>query len=84
MSKNSKHILSTEKAVETAIKLWEAGTAPVIIASALMNDHFSIGKTETIMRWAYLKLKRVGHFTQKKDPLVNPKLEDLIDPEGAV
>lgn len=64
MKKNPKPIMTVEQAIEAATDLWKSGAAPFLIASALLNDNFSLQQTETIMRWAYLKLKREGAAVQ--------------------
>jgi len=60
MNNKPKSIMTVEQAIEAATGLWKSGVAPFVIASALLNDHFSLRQTETIMRWSYLKLKREG------------------------
>jgi hypothetical protein len=56
--KEAKHVMSTEDALAIAVKAWATGVAPFIIAGSLLNDGFSQKQTETIMRWAYLKVRR--------------------------
>lgn len=68
MKKNPKPIMTVEQAIEASTNLWKSGAAPFLIASALLNDNFSLRQTETIMRWAYLKLKREDALAQTNAP----------------
>ena len=54
--KKTSHVLTTESAIEIATEMLGVGAAPFVVAHALANDGFSAKQTETIMRWAYMKL----------------------------